>query len=100
MWQDIVLGFVAGFFAGNGLPYYVAGSLADGANPSPFPDRPRVSVIVGVVGVATGALAWHFVGDEGLASRTAAALGIACVGLIHAGNWRSDPWGKNRRARH
>jgi hypothetical protein len=44
----IGLAFVAGFFAGNGLPYYAQGSTGDGRHPGPFRDSP-VSQMVGAV---------------------------------------------------
>jgi hypothetical protein len=96
MLVTIVLALVAGFFAGNGLPYYVAGSTGDGMNPSPFPDRPRVNVLVGCAAVAIGAVAWAFTDTTShpIAAYSSAGLGALAVGLIHSGNWRTNPWRK------
>jgi hypothetical protein len=92
----IVLALVAGFFVGNGLPYYVAGSTGEGINPSPFPDTPRVNVLAGCAAVAIGAVAWAFTdaASHPIAAYSSAGLGALVVGLIHAGNWRTNPWRK------
>jgi hypothetical protein len=96
----ILLAFVAGFFAGNGLPYYLRGSVGDGRNPSPFRDSPAVSVVVGWGAFAIAGVAWAFagVGSHPLAAWISAAAGVLAVGLIHARTWRDpDPWGKRSR---
>lgn len=98
MWITIVLAFVAGFFAGNGLPYYAQGSTGDGRNPAPFPDSPLVSVLTGWSAFIIAAVAWNFahVSDHPLPGFAAAALGLLAVGLIHTQTWRSpNPWGKH-----
>lgn len=48
MFLTIALAAVGGFMVGNGLPYYLEGSAGRGRNPSPFPDRPWVAVLVGI----------------------------------------------------
>jgi hypothetical protein len=91
------LAFVAGFFVGNGLPYYAQGSTGDGRNPGPFPDSPLVSVFCGWTAFVVAAVAWHFARVSGhpLPGYTAAALGVLTAGLIHTRTWRSpNPWGK------
>jgi hypothetical protein len=91
------LAFVAGFFVGNGLPYYAQGSTGDGRNPGPFPDSPLVSVLCGWGAFVVAAVAWNFahVSSHPLPGYTAAALGVLIVGLIHTRTWRSpNPWGK------
>jgi hypothetical protein len=96
----VLLAFVAGFFAGNGLPYYVQGSLGEGRNPSPFPDRPAVAVVTGVGCFLIAGTAWAF---AHVAARPgpgwlATAAGVLAVGLVHARTWRdADPWGKRSR---
>ena len=93
----VVLAFVAGFFAGNGLPYYLQGSIGEGRNPSPFRDIPVVSVVTGWGGFVIAGVAWAFAGVGGhpLPGWIAAAAGVLAVGLIHARNWRDpNPWGK------
>ncbi|WP_433059261.1 hypothetical protein [Dactylosporangium sp. CS-033363] len=97
MLGTVLLSLVAGFFAGNGLPYYLQGSCGEGRNPSPFPDRPSVSVLVGVVAFAVAAVAWHFaeVDAHPWPALLAAGAGVLAVGLIHARTWRDpNPWGK------
>jgi hypothetical protein len=98
MLVTIISAFVAGFFAGNGLPYYVAGSTGEGTNPSPFSDSASVNVLVGLGALAIGAVSWHFADVEHyrFIAYTAAALGVLGVGLIHARLWRNDPWRKRR----
>src|SRR5262245_41123044 len=98
MLVTIICAFVAGFFVGNGLPYYTAGSLGEGTNPSPFSDAASVNVVVGLVALGIGALSWHFADIEHyrFSAYTAAALGVLSVGLIHARLWRADPWRKRR----
>jgi hypothetical protein len=92
-----LLALVAGFFAGNGLPYYVQGSLGEGRNPSPFPDRPHVSVLVGMFAFAIAGLAWWFADAPAhpVAAWPSAGVGLLLVALIHTRTWRDEnPWGK------
>jgi hypothetical protein len=94
----LLVAFVAGFFLGNGLPYYVAGSTGEGVNPSPFPKTAPVNVVNGWALMLIGAVAWHFVDVARfpVEAWVAGALGVLAVGLIHARVWREDPW---RRAK-
>ena len=96
----VLLAFAAGFFAGNGLPYYLQGSLGEGRNPSPFPDRPAVAVVTGVGCFLIAGAAWAFadVATHPLAGWLAAGAGVLAVGLTHARTWRrADSWGKRSR---
>ncbi|MGI5243695.1 hypothetical protein [Dactylosporangium sp. CA-139066] len=96
----VLLALVAGLFAGNGLPYYLRGSIGEGRNPSPFPDRPAVAVASGVACFLIAGTAWAFagVGAHPLAGWLATAAGVLVVGLIHARTWRAaNPWGKRTR---
>ncbi|HTJ39206.1 MAG TPA: hypothetical protein VL738_38765 [Dactylosporangium sp.] len=96
----VLLALVAGFFAGNGLPYFLQGSLGEGRNPSPFPDRPAVAVATGVGCFLIAGTAWAFanVSEHPSAGWLAAGTGVLAVGLIHARTWRdADPWGKRTR---
>ena len=96
----LFLALTAGFFAGNGVPYFVQGSLGEGRNPSPFPDHPAASVATGVVAFAVAGTAWSFADASAHAGAAwvAAATGVLAVGLIHARTWRDpDPWGKRTR---
>ena len=92
----IVCGFLGGFFAGNGAPYYFAGSIGEPTNPSPFADSALVNVVVGWVALLIGALCLVAASRRGQpwVVAAAAALGVLVVGLIHARLWRRDPWRK------
>ncbi|PRY01558.1 hypothetical protein [Allonocardiopsis opalescens] len=94
-----VLAFIAGFWVGNGLPYYTAGSTGEGASPSPFPKLPAVNVAIGCAMIAVGAVVWSFadVAAHPVAAYSAGLLGALAVGLIHARLWRRDPWGRRGR---
>jgi hypothetical protein len=95
----VLLAFVAGFFAGNGLPYYLQGSVGEGRNPSPFPDRPAISVATGWGAFVIAGVAWAYadVPAHPLPGWPAAAAGVLAVGLIHARTWRDpNPWNKRR----
>ena len=96
----IVLGFVAGFFLGNGIPYYIGGSTGSGVSPSPFPQTPTVNVAVGWIALVIGAVAWSFAGADAhpLPAYAAGAAGFLVVGLIHARSWGSDPWHRRSAA--
>jgi hypothetical protein len=96
----IALAFVAGFFAGNGLPYYTEGSAGRGVNPSPFPDSSVVNVIVGSTALLIAGVA-AYVADipaRPVPGVIAAAAGWLTVGLIHARNWQANPWRKRTSA--
>ena len=90
----LVLAFVAGFFGGNGLPYYIAGSTGESVNPSPFPQTPSVNVLVGFAAMVVGTGAGYFTDWARYPgwSELAAAAGVLVVGLIHARVWRANPW--------
>lgn len=91
-------GFIAGFFAGNALPYYVEGSTGRDLNPGPWGDHAAVSVLgSGVIAL----IALPAAAGEGrhLAPRTfwlSAVAGAVAVGLIHTRTWRADVWGRHR----
>jgi hypothetical protein len=100
MVTTVCLAFVAGFFLGNGLPYYVQGSTGDGKHPAPFPDSPAVSVLVGCLAFAVAAVAWRFAhaGQHPIPAYAAGLAGLLAVALIHTRTWRDpDPWGKRSR---
>jgi hypothetical protein len=94
MLATVLLGFVAGFFAGNGLPYFTEGSVGHGVNPSPFRQSPAANVVVGWVGLVVAGVAWAFAhaSRHPLAGYGSAAVGVLLVGLIHAKVWRHNPW--------
>ena len=92
----ITLAFVAGFFAGNGLPYYTEGSAGRGVNPSPFPNSAVVNVIVGWFALVVAGVSAYFadIPAHPVPGMVAVAAGWLAVGLIHANNWRANPWNK------
>lgn len=86
----IVLGFVTGFFAGNGLPYFVTGSF--GWQHRFLLGRSAVAnVIAGTAALAIAALSAYFTDWHAhpLVAGTAATLGVLAVGLIHVRVWPS-----------
>lgn len=99
MLATLLLAFAAGFFGGNGLPYYTAGSTGEGASPSPFRASAAGNVLNGVALLAIGVVCWHFahVGDHPAAGWAAFAAGVTLVGLVHARMWRRDPWRRDSR---
>jgi hypothetical protein len=90
----VLTAFVAGFFVGNGLPYYVAGSTGESVNPSPFPKSPSTNVVVGWAGMLLGGVVGYFTDwtTSPVWALAAAMLGALAVGLVHARLWRADPW--------
>ncbi|MER6121275.1 hypothetical protein ABT173_00950 [Streptomyces sp. NPDC001795] len=100
MLGTLVLGFAAGFCAGNGLPYYVAGSTGESTSPGPFRPSALTNVAVGRLLLVAAAVCRHFTDTEAHALPTyaAASAGVLLVGLVHARLWRTDPWGSARRA--
>jgi uncharacterized membrane-anchored protein YitT (DUF2179 family) len=97
MLTTVALAFMAGFFVGNGLPYYILGSTG-GTNPTPFGQSAAVNVVVGWVAFIVAAICWRsaHVSGRPLAGYAAAAVGLLAVGLIHARNWHNNPW-RDRR---
>ena len=85
----ILLGFAAGFFAGNGLPYFITGGFAKEHQLLLGGKSAYANVIVGVILFAIAAFSWHFadIKDHSIAVHISALLGVLAVGLIHARNW-------------
>ncbi|GAA3293914.1 hypothetical protein [Streptomyces cinereospinus] len=99
MLGTVLLAFAAGFWAGNGLPYYVAGSTGDRTAPSPFRPSAVTNVLTGWLMLLVAGVCWHYADTDAhpLPGHGAAAAGVLLVGLIHARLWRADPW--HRRSR-
>ncbi|MFE6281628.1 hypothetical protein [Streptomyces sp. NPDC057877] len=98
MLGTVLLAFASGFWAGNGLPYYVAGSTGDATGPHPFRPSAATNVVTGWAMLLIAAVCWHFA-DTGAhpgPGYTAAAAGVLAVGLVHARLWRADPWHRRR----
>jgi uncharacterized membrane protein YeaQ/YmgE (transglycosylase-associated protein family) len=86
MWQTIVLGLLAGIFAGNGVPHFVRG-ITKQTYPMVFGNGPVPNLIAGWTGLVVAAYLAHL-------SRTyqhphvalaAIAIGVLIIGLFHAG---------------
>lgn len=94
MLTTVLLAFAAGFCAGNGLPYFLAGSFGEGGNPGPFGDSAVINVLIGSLMFVVTVLCWHYahVPHAATAGYSAAAAGLLAVGLIHARLWRRNPW--------
>ncbi|MFF4832857.1 hypothetical protein [Streptomyces sp. NPDC001315] len=99
MLGTVLLGFAAGFRAGNGLPCYVAGSTGERTSPGPFRPSALTHVVSGWTMLLVAAVCRHFAdtASHPLPAYTAAAAGVLAVGLVHARLWRADPWGTARR---
>ncbi|OIV37028.1 hypothetical protein BIV57_13125 [Mangrovactinospora gilvigrisea] len=97
MLTTLLLAFAAGFCAGNGLPYYTAGSTGEKSSPSPWRESAAGNVLTGSFLLAAAAVCWHYahVSDHPAAGWPATAVGVVLVGLIHARLWRRDPWHRN-----
>lgn len=94
----VCLAFAAGFWAGNGLPYYSSGSTGDAVNPGPFGQTAIAKVVIGWLMFVVAGICWYFAGAERqpAPAYAAAAVGVLMVGLIHAVVWRRNPWGRRR----
>ncbi len=84
----IVLGLVAGFFAGNGLPYYVVASFGQ-RHRFLWGASPVANLVAGLVCFAIALVAWHFahVPAHPLPGWTAVLVGLFLVALIHVRAW-------------
>jgi hypothetical protein len=91
--MTILLAYLAGFFAGNGLPYYYLGSTGQ-THPTPFGRSPTVNVAVGCVAFAIAVVCWHFAHAQNLLAYAAALVGVLTVGVIHARGWHNNPWAR------
>jgi hypothetical protein len=89
MLLTVVFGLLAGFFAGDGLPYYAEGSARRDGNPSPFGKSPVVNVIIGWAAfVVAGVFGWLAqIPSHPVAGGISVAVGVLVVGLIHARVW-------------
>lgn len=84
----IALGAVAGFFVGNGIPYFVTGSFG-WRHRFLLGESAVANVVAGVAAIGIGALCWHFADAPAhpWAAGVAALVGALAVGLIHAKVW-------------
>ena len=91
MLESVVMGFVAGFFVGNGLPYFVLGSFAE-EHAFLLGRSARANVLAGWVATMIGGGCWSVIHRDGHIGQAlvAASLGALAVGLIHARVWKSQ----------
>ena len=89
MLGTLIFGFIAGFFVGNGLPYYITGSFAK-EHRSLLGKSAVTNVIGGVALIAIGVICWYFVPIQAhpFGAYSSALIGLLSVGLIHAKDWR------------
>jgi hypothetical protein len=87
----IVLGLVAGFFAGNGLPYYVVASFGL-RHRFLLGSSPVANLVAGLGCFVIALVAWHFahVPAHPLAGWTAVLVGLLLVALIHVRAWPNN----------
>ena len=80
----LVASFVTGFFGGNGLPYYFAGSIGEGQNPSPFRDGATVNVVIGCGALLIAAASAMFIDWSGHGTASFAGLWLGVVSCTAA----------------
>lgn len=92
MITTVLLAYLAGFFAGNGLPYYHLGSTGR-TNPTPFVQSATVNVTIGWVAFVIAATCWHYahIPDHAVLGYAATGVGLLTVGLIHAATGATTP---------
>jgi hypothetical protein len=88
----LIVGFVIGFLAANGLPHFVRGS-AGKTHPTPFGKNSpaKTNVWWGWANWFVAAFLWHFVPMRfhGRAAFLAVSLGVLVCGLMKAGAWNN-----------
>jgi hypothetical protein len=86
-----VLGLVAGFFAGNGLPYYVVASFGQ-RHRFLWGSSPLANLASGMGCFVIALVAWHFahVPAHPLAGWAAVLVGLFLVALIHVRAWPNN----------
>lgn len=86
MWQTIVLGFVGGLVAGNGLPHFIRG-ITRTRYPCALGNGPIPNLIAGWLGLVLGSLLlwWAHIGRHPAVAFAAVAVGVLLIGLFHAG---------------
>jgi hypothetical protein len=86
MWQAIVLSFLGGLVAGNGLPHFIRG-ITRRRYPCAIGNGPIPNLIAGWAGLVLGSLLlwWAHIDRYPELSFAAIGTGILLIGLFHAG---------------
>lgn len=86
MWQTIVLGFLGGLVAGNGLPHFIRG-ITRRRYPSALGNGPIPNLVAGWAGLVLGGvlLWWAHLDRHPEAAFAAIGVSVLLIGLFHAG---------------
>ncbi|MEV0351303.1 hypothetical protein AB0H88_36470 [Nonomuraea sp. NPDC050680] len=86
MWQTIVLSFLGGLVAGNGLPHFIRG-ITRRRYPSALGNGPIPNLVAGWAGLVLGGLLlwWAHIDRYPALSFASIGVGVLLIGLFHAG---------------
>jgi hypothetical protein len=86
MWQAIILSFLGGLVAGNGLPHFIRG-ITRRRYPCALGNGPIPNLIAGWAGLVLGSLLlwWAHLDRHPELSFVSISVGILLIGLFHAG---------------
>ena len=89
MTSVIILGFIVGVLAGNGLPYFVAGAKGYGSKLVGMPTSAAVNVLWGWLNFVVAVLVWHVapMRVHPRAAFAAVAVGVLFIGLLLSLVW-------------
>lgn len=93
MVRVLIIGFVAGILAGNGVPYFVRG-ITGQKHQTPFgnPSSAVVNVVWGWFSLLVAVVLWHFapMRFHPRAALLAVSLGVLVIGVLLAQTWSSS----------
>lgn len=86
MWQTIVLSFLGGLVAGNGLPHFIRG-ITRRRYPSALGNGPVPNLIAGWAGLVLGGLLlwWAHIDRHPELALASISTSVLLIGLFHAG---------------
>ncbi len=86
MWQTIILGFLGGLIAGNGLPHFIRG-ITRRRYPSALGSGPIPNLIAGWAGLVLGGLLlwWAHIDRYPEPAFASICTSVLLIGLFHAG---------------